>query len=233
MKHKFTFYVEPSRFQSEQVQFSRAESHHLSSVLRMKRGDQVEAVDGKGYIYSIQLLHREAGCWRGRILSRRLHEVTTPIPACIALPCLKGDRWEIALDAACEMGIQEVWLVDFKSASITWTKARQERAKRKAVEALKQSVGGRLTEILGPATLPGVIEACPTTPIWLADPTGGVMPASLETPLIVVGPEAGLHPEEEEYLTSKRVHRFSLGKRRLRSEIAVVAALTQLIQKTP
>lgn len=227
MAHKFIFYLAPHDVGAESACFSRAESHYISDVLRLSVGKSVEAVDGLGSRYILQLQKLDGGRWWGRIVQREITEPGVAVPISLALPCLKLDRWESALEAACELGIETVWLTHYRQAATRWSKARQERAQRKAIEALKQSRGSRLTQIRGPLSLAQLLSSADFVAVWMADPDGEALPPIAAGSLLIIGPAAGLHPEEDAILRANRVRCFSLGKRRLRSEIASVAALAQ------
>jgi len=225
--HKFVFYLNASEISDAAVRFGRAESHHISAVLRLAAGSVVEAVDGEGTLYGVRLEKLQRGSWWGSILRREVQESQAPLPVSLALPCLKGERWEVALEAACEMGIKEVWLTDYHKAVVKWSKGRTERAQRKAIEALKQSGGSRMTRIQGPLALAQLVCETRAGEIWFADADGEVLPVIADAGLFIIGPEAGLDAEELDLLAKFRARRFSLGKRRLRSETAAVAALAQ------
>lgn len=228
MPHTFVFYLAPSDIQDHQVVFSRAESHHIRAVLRLTRGDRITATDGQGSHYSIRLTEYKAGQWQGEIEHREKDESAPVMPLCLALPCLKGDRWEIALEAACEMGVQEIGLVDYRNAALSWTLPRVQRAQRKAIEALKQSGGGCLTLVEKSSSLEAFLAKHPDLPIYSAKASGQPLLSVRFPVLLIVGPEADLHPEEESLLKTRQAQYFSLGPRRLRSEIAVLIAMAQL-----
>lgn len=226
------FYLDPAEIQGDSGRFSPEESHHMSGVLHLRGNELIEATDGEGKIYAVQLAWREGGCWIGRILSCNVHEAEAPLPVSIALPCLKSDRWQMALEAACEMGVDEVWPVDFKRAALKWTANRLAKARRRAIEVLKQSGGSRLTRIREPLSLWETLHRGSFTGIWLAHPEGTPLSSISAGALLIVGPEAGFNPEEEEEVLSQfGVKRFRLGSRRLRSEVALVAALSQAALK--
>lgn len=228
MSHRFLFYIDSADISGDKVRFNRSESHHMRGVLRLEQRTQVEATDGLGYIYRIQLAESAGGHQFGKILEKYLEEPRAPLPILIAVPCLKGGRWEIAVEAACEMGVEAIYPVDFLRAVLKWIPSRIEKIKRKAVEIMKQSGGSRLTEIKEPRALQPLIEQECFAEIWLADPGGGFLSEVRKGTLLIVGPEAGLDEKEEEYLTEVNVQRFNLGSRRMRSEMAAVVSLAQV-----
>ncbi|RJP81323.1 MAG: RsmE family RNA methyltransferase [Candidatus Zixiibacteriota bacterium] len=231
MGHQFRFYLDPAAIEGLEVRFDPGESHHLSGVLRRGTGAEIEATNGLGELFAVRLTGKWGGQWHGEIVERTAAPEAELLPLALALPCLKGDRWELALEAACELGTGEVWLVDYRQAAVAWSPARADRARRKAVEALKQSGGTRLTRILGPCRPADLLQIFPGEQIYLADAEGQPL-EGIQTPaLLVVGPEAGWSGEEEALFRQAGAKRFSLGSRRLRSEIASIAALAALSMK--
>jgi 16S rRNA (uracil1498-N3)-methyltransferase len=178
-------------------------------------------------MYRVKLATRQKGCWIGEILDKRLVEAQAPLPVSLALPCLRGDRWETALETACELGVREVWLVDFAQSALRWSKSRRERAERKAIEALKQSGGSRLTLIQGPCSLEELVAQPDAGEIWAAHASGDPLPDLRAPVLLLIGPEAGFAEAEIKFLNRKHARFFTLGSRRLRTEIAATVALAQ------
>ena len=229
MSHQFLFYVEPAEVKGAQIRFSSSESHHIRNVLRLRQGDHFQVTDGRGNLYHVLLDDTEDGLLIGRILQSQQHEKRSPLPILLTLPCLKNERWQTALEGACEMGVEVVFPVNFELSNVKWTPPRLEKARRKAVEILKQSGGSRLTNIADIFTLQQVLKEHSDREIWYADREGGELTADVsDGALIVIGPEAGFDSSEMEFLIDSGAKGFSLGSRRLRSEIAVIAALSQV-----
>jgi RsmE family RNA methyltransferase len=227
LNHNFTFYIEPDGISGNTAVFSPEESHHISGVLRRDTGCEVEAVDGHGIRYRIRLFQKNEHCWEGEILSREKGESSAPMDLRLALPCLKHDQWEVALEAACALGIQGIYLIDFKNAALRWTPPRVTKAKKKAIEALKQSGGSLLTEIAGPFWLRELHTESRNLNVYLADKSGPALSKLTCPALLLIGPEAGFDEEVKGVLRQWNLSRFNLGTRRLRSEVACITALAQ------
>ncbi|MCX6640148.1 MAG: RsmE family RNA methyltransferase [bacterium] len=226
-KHQFTFFLDRAEIQDKEVRFSQSETHHISVVLRIPRSEIIEVVDGRGWYYKVRLGDEIQGRRLGTIVDSYCHEPEPILPVAIALPCLKADRWQLALETGCELGVNRIYLIDFQNAVVSWTTQRKEKAERKAVEILKQCGGSKLTEIYGPYPLSELITKFSPEAIFLADPEGATLETLPPDCLLVIGPEAGLAQPERELLFQIKVKRFSLGPRRLRSEIAAIVALAQ------
>jgi 16S rRNA (uracil1498-N3)-methyltransferase len=226
MAHRFLFYLNPAEIRGDEVCFDRWESHHLSGVLRHGAGAEIEATDGRGNLYTVRLERKHGGLWHGVVFERISDGSQKALPLALALPCLKGDRWELILEAACELGAAEIWLVDYEQAAAQWLKSRVERARRKAVEALKQSGGHHLTQVMDPCGPEKLVDANSNKYVYLADACGEAQIRMQEPALVVIGPEAGFSNDEEALFRQTGALTFRMGSRRLRSEIAGIAALT-------
>ncbi len=210
-----------------------AEADHAHRSLRLKTGDAVQLVDGRG------------GRFHGRVAGLGKRAVEVEVDAEERIPVwparriwlgagvLRSTRMDFLVEKAGELGVER-----FQPLLLTRCVARpagegtkSERWHRLAVESLKQSRRARLLEILPPADLDGFLAALPPArTLWVADPEGlDPREAAREPgggPLVaVVGPEGGLTPEERGILDRAGARFIRLGGHRLRAETAVVALL--------
>jgi 16S rRNA (uracil1498-N3)-methyltransferase len=224
MRHGYRFYLPPHRIEGDTARFDPAESHHMKAVLRLSFGDEIEATDGRGNLFRIRLDHWEDRAVVGKILQGNEVETRSPAPIEVALPCLKGDRWRIAVEGVCDLGVHAVRLVHFHRSQARWTPIKADKAERKAVEILKQSSGCRLTAVHHPVALSDLLEQTSFPEVIVADQNGQPPEKVPEGSLVIIGPEVGFSREEDERLNSARCRRFRFGSRRLRSEIAAITA---------
>ncbi|TKJ41836.1 hypothetical protein CEE37_04515 [candidate division LCP-89 bacterium B3_LCP] len=228
MRHQFTFYIDPSAISGDEVYFNSGETHHIRNVLRLQNGQEIIATDGTGWEFHIILQDPDKEHQRGKIVKREILEETPPLPVSITIPCLKGERWLFAVEIACELGVQKIIPVNFVLSQAKWTETRLQKAKKKAIECLKQSGGAFLTQVEEPDDLTGVLQRNSSTEIWFAHQKGRQNSVIRADTLIIVGPESGLDDSEVKILTDLNARSFYLGSRRLRSEIAVAAVLGQI-----
>jgi hypothetical protein len=154
----------------------------------------------------------------------------------------KGDRDELAIQAATELGVFSVipWEAD-RSIS-KWIGLKEEKAVARwqtiVTEAAKQSLRS-FTPIVKPAvaTLGLSQLVSEFDSVLILDPTAEQGLGSLEfsqpqTLAIVVGPEGGISPQELEQLESAGAKRVRLGQSILRTSTAGVAAIAAIMVKT-
>jgi 16S rRNA (uracil1498-N3)-methyltransferase len=186
--------------------------HHVSRVLRLRRGETVTVTDG-------------AGRWRccvftgdGVDVSTEVYSERRPDPSLtIAVAPPKGERLEWLVAKCTEVGIDSVVLLEAEHSVVRWTGERAERQlvrlRRVAGEASMQSRRVWLPEVSGPIR---AIEVLPGHAV--AEPGG--RPLTATDVGIAIGPEGGWSDKELEVAAS----RVSLGPNILRVETAAVAA---------
>lgn len=210
-------------------------AHHAREVLRLRAGAEVRVFDGAGLEWDAVLDEVS----RRRVCARVLHAVAaraeSPLRLVLAMAALKGDRMELVLQKATELGVAEIWpVVTYRTdaaARPALKGSRSERWERVASSAAEQC-GRAVVPLVAPTTtLPGLVER----------PFDGRRVALLETPghatlaslaidaasplLILVGPAGGLESSEAEELRAAGFAAASLGPRILRAETAAVAAV--------
>lgn len=217
------------------VELPEHSAHHAREVLRLRAGAAVRVFDGAGSEFE-GMLHE---------VSRRTVSVHLghALPACaesrlclvLAVSPLKGDRMEVVVQKATELGVTEIWPV---------VTARTDAAARPALRGSRgerwDRVAAGASEQCGRAVVP---QIAPTTTLdaLLARPFEGARVALLETPghpllgtaalapaqplLLLVGPAGGFEPKERAALQDAGFQAVSLGPRILRAETAAIAAV--------
>ncbi|MBI2712277.1 MAG: 16S rRNA (uracil(1498)-N(3))-methyltransferase [Bdellovibrio sp.] len=133
---------------------SESEAHHASGVLRLRDGDVIQALDGKGHTAWVRLRTRQ-GPPRIEAVSEEeapkipLSEKQTTIPLTLEIAILKGDAMEWVIEKAVELGVQKIIpLVTLRTVVRIDRKGPQEfqaRWNKIAQQALKQC--GRLDQM--------------------------------------------------------------------------------------
>jgi 16S rRNA (uracil1498-N3)-methyltransferase len=246
------FYAPPESFAPEGagvVVLSVEESRHLREVLRLREGDEAFVFDGEGREFSCVV--SEAGR-RGRDAARL--EVRgraeppcaeSPLELTLAVALLKGEKFDLVVQKATELGAARVVPVVTRRADVRLGDEREaarrvERWRRLALEACKQSGRARVPAIEAPAALAalcGQVDAGGVAARLMFAERGGVSldeaaatlgarPASV---IALVGPEGGWDDEEIERCARGGWAVVTLGGRTLRAETAAitVAALLQ------
>jgi 16S rRNA (uracil1498-N3)-methyltransferase len=233
------FIIEPAE-PGKVVRLEPAEAAHVSRVLRLGAGDTIEAADGRGWLYTLELCRGAGGPSQAKVLDKRRCRPRPGMDVVVAVGLIKGARMDWAVEKAAELGVR--YLVPF-SGERTVAPARVEGAKvrrwrRIASAALKQSLGARLMRVGEPCGFARVLRLARALPLVLVgDENGPPLRLAAEEHakggpcLLVFGPEGDLSPGELAALEGAGARRFSLGPLRLRTETAVIAGLSALRQE--
>lgn len=213
-----------------EVVLDESESHHITRVVRVRPGESVELVNGKGVLAQARL---EGALGRKVRLTVVEVEEKPPnrCPMILAQALPRKNRLDALLEKSTELGVEEVWLFPGEKSEKKMLPPHQfERIQTITVSAMKQS--GRLF-------LPGVQMMGPVSswkkmdhPLFFgtlskeAPLFGEVVEEGLQGCIFVVGPEGGLTDEEEACLKNLGGRGVSLSNHILRTDTAPLVALS-------
>ena len=214
-----------------------AEGRHAATVRRIGPGERLYVADGRGTRVEAVVEGAEPGLLRLRVEAVEVQP--EPAPRFVLVQALaKGDRDDDAIEAATEIGVDEVVPWQAGRSIVQWRGARGEKARGKWQNVLeaasKQSRRSRVPALAPLATTRMVAERISgaaaayvlhedaTTPL-----AAQVLPGSGDV-LVVVGPEGGITPEELASFEAAGAVAVRLGTTVLRSSSAGPAALAVL-----
>jgi 16S rRNA (uracil1498-N3)-methyltransferase len=241
------FYAEPEAFQRTPglLTLSEEESRHLRDVLRLRAGDEAQVFDGEGREFACVV--REVGGRReGATLEVRgpvePPSPESPLELMLAVALLKGEKFDLVVQKATELGAARVVPVETKRADVRLRDERDaskrvERWRRLALEAAKQSGRARVPAVEEPAAFAAFVGRGPRAHearVLFAE-GGGAQLDSLATTTerlsavnALVGPEGGWEDEEVELARARGWHVVTLGGRTLRAETAAITVCALL-----
>jgi 16S rRNA (uracil1498-N3)-methyltransferase len=194
----------------------------------------VHVFDGRGAEYEAVLddVSRRAVSVRlGRAVTARAE---SPLRLVLALSPLKGDRMELVLQKATELGVTQIRPVVTTRTDAAARPAlhgtRSQRWDRVAAGAAEQCGRAVVPFVAATTTLEALLSLpCGGPRLVLLEETGHPPLAALSPRpsevLILVGPAGGFEPAETERLVGAGFRPASLGPRVLRAETAAVAAI--------
>lgn len=226
---------------ADRVVLTGPEGHHAATVRRVRVGEEVHLVDGHGTRASCTVASVQHDLVELLVVRRATEP--PPAPRVVLVQALaKGERGELAVELATEVGVDEVvpWSAD--RCIVKWEGERGAKALRRwrstAREAGKQSrrawlpvvrelhTTGELLALVRNAGAALVLHESASQPlVGLPIPTEGDV-------LLVVGPEGGITDDELRSLTAAGGTPVRLGPSVLRTStagaagVAVVSALT-------
>jgi 16S rRNA (uracil1498-N3)-methyltransferase len=212
------------------VELDPAERHHLE-VRRARNGEEVRVLDGEGWS-AMGTLDVERKAARVRI--ERTQRVEPPLPLVLAVGAGDRDRFTWLVEKAAELGVTRLIPLTSDHAGGVATRLRAAqlaRLRRRAREAIKQSLLPWAPVVDQEATVADLCRRPPAGTRWLASREGGLAPARLpqEPVLIAVGPEGGFTATEDSTLRQAGFQAISLGPGILRFETAAIAAAAQAL----
>jgi 16S rRNA (uracil1498-N3)-methyltransferase len=215
--------------------------HHLRQSLRLHPGDPLTVTDDRGMRYRTTVTDVTPQHIAGRIVESQPAPLRTTPSLILGLALLKGEKMDWAIQKATELGVDRIVPVHAKHSVVRLQPDRidhqRSRWQRIALEAAQQSERWTVPSIEAPATLPELLAryaACVSKNILAERSTGPslnriALPVDPEhSVMLLVGPEGGWDPEEVRLAQELGCSDISLGKRILRAETAVIAAISIL-----
>lgn len=208
-------------------------ARYLTTVLRCRPGDP------------IMLSDRSLRSYPGRIITAARKEVTveitgpgtysaaeSPLRTRLLQGVLKGDKMDLVIQKATELGVSEIIPVITERSQVRETR-KAERWQKIAVEASRQSGRASIPVVHGPLDIRSIFSG-------RQESTGGIIfweqgGETLSTVIgrfrghktveLFTGPEGGFSEEEVRIAEEKGFSRATLGRRILRAETAAIVAL--------
>lgn len=213
------------------------EGRHAAAVVRVRVGERYFVADGQGRRVLAEAEQVDKTSVRGRVLE----VVDEPEPAVrfvLVQALAKGDRDEQAIEAATELGVDEVvpWAADRSIVVWRGDRAAKSLAKWASVvtRASKQSRRARMPLTSSPVDLTSLVGRVGASALTLVlhedstEPLAGVEVPESGDVLVVVGPEGGISDRELAALEAAGARAVRLGSTILRSSSAGPAALAVL-----
>lgn len=221
----------------EAVSLTGAEAHHAAVVRRVRAGEAVTVGDGAGVWLTGAVESVSPRVVTVRISTR--DDIAPVRPRLVLVQALaKGDRAERAIQAATELGVDEVipWQAARSVSRWDAAKAAKGHARWTGIvrEAAKQAHRAWLPSVAECAT---TRQLCARTGLRLLvlEPTASLpvtsLPVSADDPrdlVLIVGPEGGIAPEELDAFAAAGAETVRLGATVLRTSTAGPAALALL-----
>ncbi|GAA2459464.1 16S rRNA (uracil(1498)-N(3))-methyltransferase [Agromyces soli] len=217
------------------VRLGGQEARHAVQVARVRLGERIAIGDGRGTVVSGPVL--ESG--QGELVIE-VDEVRREQPAAPALVLVqalaKGDRDELAVQAATELGVDRIVPWAAARSVSRWEGAKAEKGRQRwatiAREASKQSIRAWVPEVTAATPTARLPELLAGARLLVLEPTAEHGLAQLELderPLaLLVGPEGGVAPEELARLAAAGAEPVRLGPTVLRTSTAGPAAIALL-----
>lgn len=218
------------------VHLNPDDEHHVSHVMRMKKNDEIEVVhEGKVFLCRIE----DFNPLRIVVIHEIENDVELKEDITLLFALTKGDKIDLVLQKATELGVKKVALIESERTVVTYERKDQEkklaRFNKIMKEASEQSHRLVVPSLLGIYNLKNLPEEVFSDINYVAyekdaNDTDSIFSKVTkgQSVTILIGPEGGFSEQEINRLTSLGFIRTSLGKRILRAETAAIYALSVL-----
>jgi 16S rRNA (uracil1498-N3)-methyltransferase len=220
------------------VRVTGRELHHMRDVMRLGPGAEVTLCSGGGQEYAgrIATFERDAAV---------ITLAATPVPRERALPRLilaagmiKAARMDLLVEKAAELDATEFWPLNCARSVVRGPGAgRRERWRRISLAAAKQSLRPASMEIYEPVDVAAMVRDAPKGVLGVTCIAGALPLSALirrknddlkagHPVMLAIGPEGDFTAEELKLMHEAGFVAAGLGRSRLRSETAALAALS-------
>jgi 16S rRNA (uracil1498-N3)-methyltransferase len=233
-------YTPQPLFSGGQIDLEGPASQHLTQVLRLRVGGGITLFNGDGTEYQAEIIQIGRSCCRLNVTQGEILEMASPLDIHLALGISKGERMEIAIQKAVELGVMEIVPIISERTNLRMDNQRLEKKhfywNNIVISACEQSHRNRLPILGRPQRLVDwVHRELPDTAMRLVlDPTSEQPLATLAPPelgqsvWLLIGPEGGITPQELQLAAKHGFTGVRLGPRVLRTETAPLAAISAM-----
>jgi 16S rRNA (uracil1498-N3)-methyltransferase len=235
------FFADDKSFFRDSVVLIGVDASHICTVLRLRAGDKVQVLDGKGSLYLVQLVDVKAKLVKGKIISSEQVNTESPLTIHLGQSLIKGNKFDVVLRKSIELGVETITpLVTERTVVKSDGNKKIARWKKIAKESCKQCGRSSIPKVSGSIIKLDVFfqqesDADLKLMFWELESENGLRDVNPEkTPSsvsVLIGPEGGFTIEEVETARSHGFQTVSLGPRILRAETAPLVALSLLQSK--
>lgn len=227
------FFVQDINYpQTREVVLSGDEFVHAKTVLRVEVGQEIVLLDNSGKEYSAIVTSIEKHSLSANITGVTDGDKEPKTPIYLLCGALKGDKTELVVQKAVELGVSKIGVFSSKYCSAFINANKLERLNRVSKEAAKQCLRSSAPQVVFFEKFEDALESAKDYQNKLffcefADKSDINLSGIEGSTALIVGSEGGFC--EEEFTLAKESYGFSgitLGKRILRAETAAISACT-------
>jgi 16S rRNA (uracil1498-N3)-methyltransferase len=204
---------------------------HAAVSLRIRQGEMVEIIDGKGSRFRSEVLHCSKISFKVMPLEIiKCDSEYEDVRLTVAVSMLnKNSKMKLLIEKLTELGISE--FIPFVSERTSFPKMKPDSLKASMISALKQCGGSRDVSISEVLTFDELTGLKGFDEKYFADFDGAYIRKDVPKGklLAVIGPEGGLTGLETETLKKNGFKPVRLNKRILRAETAAIVTASKFL----
>lgn len=235
----FNFFADKSALQGEAYNISGGDFNHIVNVLRMKVGDSFfVSCDGSSDLCKISQIYEASLV--AEIIEKNYNDTSLPIKLYLFQGLPKGDKMELIIQKAVELGAEEIIPVEMDNCVVKLDdkkkKSKLQRWQAISESAAKQSKRNFVPRVSEVLSFKNAIAKAKELDILLVPYECAEGMAATKNALseikrgssvgIFIGSEGGYSQKEIDFATENGGRIISLGKRILRTETAAITALS-------
>lgn len=238
----YQFFVTDSQIVEEYVTILGEDVNHIRNVLRMRPGEQIRISNQQGADFFCQVERLEPDAVTARILYRDHESKELPVHICLFQGLPKGDKMELIIQKAVELGAAEIVPVAMRNCVVKLDEKKAagkiKRWQAIAESAAKQAKRSVIPVVRQVMSFPEAAQYAKTMDVRLLPYENERGMAHTRQVLgslkregslgVFIGPEGGFDQKEIEAVEGE-MELLSLGNRILRTETAGVTMLSMLL----
>jgi 16S rRNA (uracil1498-N3)-methyltransferase len=230
-------FVEAPLSSGAAVKLGGTAANHVTRVLRLRVGEELTLFNGSGGEYAARIESFSGSSVTLAVGAERAVERESPLPLTLAQGISRGERMDLVVQKATELGVTRLVPVLTERSVVRLDAAQSQRKlshwRAITIAACEQCGRNRPPGVVGPVALADFLRSdltggtrlllTPSASLRVAD-----VPRPAHSVTVLIGPEGGLTPPEQERALASGFVGVRLGPRVLRTETAALAALTLL-----
>lgn len=234
------FFVNRESIIDNRVRITGDDAEQIRKVLRMKEGDEIAVLDGKGWEYKVQLIEIKKGHVTGEIKYRDFKSEDSKIKIILGQGMPKGEKMDFIIQKATELGVSDIvplrlerCIVRIKDKDSGKISRWQRIAKESAEQAMRRFVPA-IHEVSDLKQFCNEYKDADLKIVFYEEEKKRGLrdllneKREVKSISIIVGPEGGLNKEEVEIANYYGFIQGGLGQRILRTDTVALTALSIL-----
>ena len=235
------FFAGNENFSGDSIVLTGTDASHIRKVLRLKAGDNIQVLDGKGFLYEVKLTDVKAQLVKGEIISSEKVNTESPLKIHLGQSLIKGNKFDDVLRKSVELGVETIIpLMTERTVVKSDSDKKIARWQKIAEESCKQCGLSSIPNVSKSVIKLDVFcqqrsEADLKLMFWELESENRLKDINPEKPpssaSVLIGPEGGFTIEEVKTARSHGFQTVGLGPRILRAETAPLVVLSLLQSK--
>jgi 16S rRNA (uracil1498-N3)-methyltransferase len=227
------YFTKPQNITADRAEFDSFESHHLIKTMRKKTGNSIFFTDGCGNLYEGNIISLQPVIKvKHQLVRSEKESIEGPV---LGVGFIRHNRLDFMIEKVTELGVDKIFL--FHSQNANYFTSNGLRWNKIARQAIKQSQRLFLPEIY---TLPDfqqfLSEVSTYSTKFILNQNADFflkenihnIPDKISDAVCIIGPEGGFDKNEITQAEQYGCKSVTLGKHRLRTETAAIAAVSIL-----